>query len=186
MFDNVDEGHPEGEKTVKYYYNREERIANAPEIVKKYYRGDMKPVRGIKIFFTGSNKYILFALIFFVGVAWIYSGFNKSRNYAKIQGLDFEVVSYSFEDQIYSSVSVKWNPKADGKNKGDRNITAEIFLIDGDKQVVNKDIQSITYTADDAETKYMRVRHTDFDIIRCDVILTVNDEEKEISTVVKR
>ena len=74
----------------------------------------------------------------------------------------------------------------DGKNKGDRNITAEIFLIDGDKQVVNKDIQSITYTADDAETKYMRVRHTDFDIIRCDVILTVNDEEKEISTVVKR
>lgn len=146
----------------------------------------MKPVRGIKIFFTGSNKYILFALIFFVGVAWIYSGFNRSRNYAKIQGLDFEVVSYSFEDQIYSSVSVKWNPKADEKNKGDRNITAEIFLIDGDKQVVNKDIQSITYTADDAETKYMRVRHTDFDIIRCDVILTVNDEEKEISTVVKR
>ena len=49
MFDNVDEGHPEGEKTVKYYYNREERIANAPEIVKKYYRTNNEKARKIVV-----------------------------------------------------------------------------------------------------------------------------------------
>jgi len=186
MFENVDEGHPDGEKPVKYYYNREERIANAPEIVQKYYRGEMSPVKGFKVLFTGSNKYIFIALVFFVGVAWIYSGFNKSRNYAKIEGVDCEVVSYSFEDQVYSSVSFKWNPRTEDKAKGDRDIVAEFFLVDGDKQVVNKDTKVITLTKDDIDPKYVRVKNTDFDLIRCDVIVTVNGTEKELSTSVKR
>lgn len=186
MFEHVDEGHVDGEKPVTYYYNREERLSRAPENVKKYYRGEMNPVKGFKALVAGPNKFILFALVFFVGVTWVYTGFNKSRNYAKIEGLDCEVVSYSFEDTIYSSVSVKWNPKTEDKNKGDCAVKAEIFLIDGDNQIVNKEVQTITYNAQDVETKYIRVRHTDFDIIRCDVILTVNNTEKEISTAVKR
>lgn len=186
MFEHVDEGYVDGEKPVTYYYNRDERLARAPENVRKYYRGEMAPVKGFKALVNGPNKYILFALVFFVGVTWVYSGFNKSRNYMKIEGLDCEVVSYSFEDQVYSSVSVKWNPKTEKKAKGNRDVKAEIFLIDGDKQVVNKEVQSLTYTESDNETKYMRVRNTDFDIMRCDVIITVNGIEKEISTAVKR
>lgn len=186
MFEHVDEGHVDGEKPVTYYYNREERLARAPENVKKYYRGEMNPVKGFRVLVAGPNKYILFALIFFVGVTWVYSGFNRSRNYMKVEGLDCEVMSYSYEDQIYSSISIKWNPKTEPKNKGDRVVKAEIFHIDADKQVVNKEVKTVTYTAEDNETKYIRVKNTDFDIIRCDVILTVNDTETELSTAVKR
>lgn len=186
MFEDVEEGYTEGEKPVKFYYNREERIAKAPEIVKKYYRGEMYPVKGFKALFTGSNKYILISLVLFVGAIWVYSGFNRTRNYTKIQGIDCEVVSYSYEDQVYSSVSYKWNPRTDAGNKGDRVIKTEIFLVDGDKQVVNKDVQTITYSANAIEPVYVRVKHTDYDIIRCDVIVTVGNIERELSTVVKR
>jgi len=57
MFENVEEGYPDKEKPVKFYYNREERIAKAPEIVKKYYRGEMKPVRGIRVLYRVKQVY---------------------------------------------------------------------------------------------------------------------------------
>ena len=67
MFEDVEEFVPddEADKKLKYYYNREERIAKAPQLVKDYYAGKMKPVRGFRIFFTKQNRYIFFALIFF-------------------------------------------------------------------------------------------------------------------------
>ena len=46
LFKNVEEMRPDGEQPLHFYYNREERIARAPEIVKAYYRGEMKNVRG--------------------------------------------------------------------------------------------------------------------------------------------
>ncbi len=54
MFEDVDEFVPDNEadKKLVFRYNREERIARAPQIVKDYYDGKMKPVRGIRIFFT--------------------------------------------------------------------------------------------------------------------------------------
>ena len=53
MFEDTQESSPddESEKELKFYYNREKRIADAPQIVQDYYNGKMKPVRGVKIFF---------------------------------------------------------------------------------------------------------------------------------------
>ena len=47
MFEDVEEGYLDGEKESKfhYFYNREERIANAPQNVKDYYDGNMKSKR---------------------------------------------------------------------------------------------------------------------------------------------
>ena len=45
IFPKVEEGRPEGEQPLHYFYNREERIAHAPQNVKDYYAGKMQPVR---------------------------------------------------------------------------------------------------------------------------------------------
>ena len=60
MFENTQELTPDddSEKQFKFYYNREKRIANAPQIVQDYYNGKMKPVRGIKIFFQKQKNRI--------------------------------------------------------------------------------------------------------------------------------
>ena len=81
MFEDVEEIVPddEADKKLKFYYNREERIARAPKLVQDYYNGNLKPVRGFRIFLTKQNRYIFFALIFFVGATWIYNGLNKTR-----------------------------------------------------------------------------------------------------------
>ena len=72
-FESVDKE----DRPLKFYYNREERIKKASPQVQEYYRGGMRPVKGFRVLFTGGNKYIFFALIFFVAATWIYTGLNK-------------------------------------------------------------------------------------------------------------
>ena len=183
MFEDVTEIEPDdpNEKPLHFFYNREERIAKAPENVKAYYRGEMKPVRGFKVFFLPQNRWIFFALVFFVGAIWVYTGFNKTRAYANVKGINFELSAFSYEEKIYTSILVKRSKKS--KDTNPVNIRAEFFVIDPNNNVGDKQTQSLVYAEGE---DYIRVKFTDFDIIRVDVILTVDGEEKELSAEVKR
>jgi len=185
MFEGVDEGHiQESEKNTSelhYFYNREERLANAPQNVKDYYEGRNKPVRGIRIFFTKQNRYIFIALIVFCAAAFIYNGLNNTRSYAKINELDCEVSAFSYEDQIYTSLTLKRNVKS--KKVNPQKVTAQFFLVDADNQIVAKDTQSMIYSEGE---QYLRLKNSDFEIVRVDVIINVDNEENEISCKVKR
>jgi len=183
MFEDVTEIEPDdpNEKPLHFFYNREERIAKAPENVKAYYRGEMKPVRGIKVFFLPQNRWIFFALVFFVGATWVYSGFNKTRAYANLKGINFELTAFSYEEEIYTSILVKRSKKS--KDSNPVNINAEFFVIDPNNNVGDKQTHSLVYAEGE---EYIRTKFTDFDIIRVDVILSVDGEEKELSAEVKR
>lgn len=182
-FDDVEEiksDNPE-EQAFHYYYNREERIAKAPRNVQEYYNGGMRPVRGIKVLFNKQNRFILLSLVLFVGAAWVYSGFNSTRAYGNLRGINFELTSFSYEEEVYVSLKMKRSKKSTDMSPA--NVTAEIFVIDPNNQVGDK--QTLSYIYADGE-EYLRTKFTDYDIIRVDVILTVGDEEKELSAEVKR
>lgn len=183
MFDDVEELKPAdpNEQSLHFYYNREERIAKAPAQVQEYHNGGMRPVRGIKVFFLRQNRWILFALILFVGSTWVYSGFNKTRAYAGIDDLNFELSAFSYEEQVFTSVQIKRNKKS--KETKPVNVQAEFFLIDPNNQVSEKQLQSFVYAEGE---EYIRAKFTDFDIIRVDVIINANGQEKELSAQVKR
>lgn len=195
----------ESERPVKFYYNREERVAKASEQVKEYYRGGMRPVKGIKVLFTGNNKFILFALIFFVGASWIYSGLNGTRKYASLAGIEMELSAFAYEEEIYASLSMK-NEKTSKKRgfsnlipkklfqksdnfenskteKIEKLVEAEFFFIEVNNQLQEK--KSFVQIFDGTENS-IRTKTADYDIIRVDVIVNVGDEEKELSCEVKR
>lgn len=182
-FDDVEEIKPDKKEDsgFHYYYNREERLKNAPQIVQDYYNGGMRPVRGFKIFFTKQNRFIFFALIFFVGAAWIYTGLNKTRAYAQLQGINFELTTFEYEEEIFVSIKMKRSKKSQDTNP--HKVDAQIFVIEPNNQVGDKQFLSEVYAEGE---QYIRTKFTDYDIIRVDVILTVGDEEKEISSTVKR
>ena len=183
MFEDVEEIVPDNEadKNLKFYYNREERISKAPKLVQDYYNGNMKPVRGFRIFFTKQNRYIFFALIFFVGAAWIYTGLNKTRAGTTLQGVNFELTAFSYEEEVYVSLQMKRSKKA--KNNSPISVNAEFFAIDPNNQVSDKRSGQLIY---DEGEKYIRTKFTDYDIIRIDVILNADDTEKELSAEVTR
>ena len=183
MFEDVEEIIPDSQadKPLKFYYNREERIAKAPKLVQDYYEGKMKPVRGFRIFLTKQNRYIFFALIFFVGATWIYTGLNKTRAGTTLAGINFELSAFSYEEEVYVSLQMKRSKKA--KSKAPVSVEAEFFAIDPNRQVGDKRKGQLVYEEGE---KYIRTKFTDYDIIRVDVILNADGHEKELSAEVKR
>ena len=183
MFEDVEEIIPDNEadKTLKFYYNREERIARAPKLVQDYYNGDLKPVRGFRIFLTKQNRYIFFALIFFVGAAWIYTGLNKTRAGTTLAGINFELTAFSYEEEVYVSLQMKRSSRS--RESGPVNVKAEFFAIDPNNQVGDKRNGQLVYEEGE---QYIRTKFTDYDIIRIDVILDAGGHEKELSAEVVR
>ncbi len=183
MFEDKDEIIPDdpADKPLKFYYNREERIAKAPKIVQDYYNGGMRPVRGFRIFFTKQNRYIFFALIFFVGATWIYTALNKTRAGTTLAGINFELTAFSYEEEVYVSLQMKRSSRS--KEVAPVPVDVEFFAIDPNNQVGDKRTGQLVY---DEGEKYIRTKFTDYDIIRVDIILNAGGAEKELSAEVKR
>ena len=183
MFEDIEEIVPdnEEEKPLKFYYNREERIAKAPKLVQDYYNGNLKPVRGFRIFFTKQNRYIFFALIFFVGATWIYTGLNKTRAGTTLNGINFELSAFSYEEEVFVSLRMKRSSRS--RDLAPVNVQAEFFAIDPNRQVGDKRDGQLIYEAGE---QYIRTKFTDYDIIRVDVILNAGGTEKELSAEVVR
>jgi len=183
MFEDVKEIEPDdnNEKPLKFFYNREERISKAPQIVKDYYNGGLRPVRGFRIFFTKQNRYIFFALIFFVGAIWVYSGLNKTRAGTTIADINCELTAFSYEEEVFVSIRMKRSSRS--KETAPVNVTAEIFAIDPNRQVGDKRQGQLVYEEGE---QFIRTKFTDYDIIRVDVILNAGGYEKELSAEVTR
>lgn len=182
MFEDVDEGHLDGEEPVVFRYNREERIKKAPKIVQEYYAGGLRPVRGFKALVANkSNRFVLLALVFFVAATWLYTGLNNTRSYGKINDISLELQGFSYEDSVFSSLKI-FNKNASEKSNPVK-VDAEFFLINNDHQIVEKESLSLVYRDGD---QYLRTKHTDYDIIRVDVIVTIDGKEKELFANIKK
>ena len=92
MFEDVDEGHVDNDNTLHFHYNREERLKKAPQNVRDYYEGKIKPVKGFKVLFNKQNKFIFMSLILFVGFFYLHNGINKTKNAAKYKKNDFDFI----------------------------------------------------------------------------------------------
>ncbi len=181
MFEDVDEGHAEGEEKLVFRYNREERLKNAPQIVRDAYDGKMNPVRGFKVLWVNkSNRYILLSLILFIGFVWVFTAVSGTHKYAKIDNIAFEITSFSFQEEVY--VTIKVNDKKATEKSPPVKVETEVFFINNDNQIIEKKELSLVYR-DGEQTLATKAR--DYDIIRVDAIINANSKEKEVSTAVK-
>lgn len=181
IFPDAKEGHQEGDQPVHYYYNREERIAHAPQNVKDYYAGKMNPVRGFRVLFQKQNRYILLALVIFVAFTWMYTGFNKTRNYAKIDNIAIEMQTFSYDGEVYTNIKVK--PVKNSTQKKPVKVEGQVYFVNIDNQPVEMQEVSLIYSG---EEQYLRTKFSDYDIIRVDAIVTVGEVSKELSSSVSR
>ncbi len=182
MFENVDEGHADGEEKLVFRYNREERLKSAPQIFRDYYDGKMQPVRGFKVLWVNkSNRYILLSLVLFIGFVWVYTAINNTRSTGKINNTLFTQTSFAFQEEIYVNIKVQ-NKKADEKSPPVK-VEAELFFINNDNQVIEKKELSLIYSNGE---KSLTTKVTDYDIIRVDTIITAEGKEKELSSAIKR
>ncbi len=182
-FNNVNETEPDGEEQLVFYYNREERIKNSPQIVKDYYDGKItafKPGLFKALTATKGNRITLFVLVVCFAVVLFTGIFNK-RNEGNVAGVPVALSAFSFEEKVY--VSLKFDEAK--KNSAGQNIPykAEIIFQDADKQPVSTETFTVNYQGKEC---FIRTTCNDYDIFYVGAVVTHDDIVQELYAAVEK
>ncbi|MBQ0052106.1 MAG: hypothetical protein KBT11_08600 [Treponema sp.] len=187
-FRNIDEGHAEGEEPLVFHYNREDRIKNAPDLVKQYYSGELNRKRGLfrVLVSTKGNRFMLFALVVCFIIIGFVEFFGPSSNVDTVSGISSKLTAFSYEDTIYVSLKLEKAGKKYLEAHKDEN-GVEVFALvqayDADNQLLFEDKVNGKYEGKDL---FLRTSFTDYDIFSIKAQLAAGGEVKNLSCSVEK
>ncbi len=160
----------DSEENLVFYYNREERLKNAPQNVKDYYSGKMKtaPKGLFKALVATKELRYVFATLCLVFAIVLVAGLTMKNT--------FELNAFSFEDSVYVTLKVI-------KTKPGENAQIDFTAYDSQGAEVNK--KTITEEINNSECIF-RTTFTDYDIIRIKAEAKCGEKEKVIFAAVKQ
>ena len=163
------------EAELNFHYNREDRLKDAPTVVKKYYAGELPTApKGLfkALVHTKSSRFTFMALILVLAlvVALIFFGPKANQNY--LGNTEFSLSAFYFEEKIY--VSIKTQTK---NNQTEIQIPLELSIsaLDKENQIANQEKIETVITENE---EFIRTIFTDYDIISISVEV-LNTESKE-------
>lgn len=182
-FSKIEEGYPEGEKPLHFYYNREERIKNAPKNVQDYYNGKgfVFSRNVFKVMFSNRfNRMMFIFLLLFCAFAY-FMNYQQSRNSARIGGTYASVTAFSYSEEIYATLKFEKLSEKERKSYSGAGVNCILKAVDSTGTVVQEENFSELY---DGEELFIRTRFRDYDIIRVAAEVTMGEESKSFSSVV--
>lgn len=183
MFEDVNEVQSEDEeKGFHYYYNREERLKNAPQIVKDYYAGKMTPTRGFfkVLVSTRANKFLFFTLVVLTAFTLIYGKVTGASSKGEISGIKYELSSFAYDEEVFSSVKISAGPE---QIKNPVKVQVVFYFSDADKQTTSsyEDELLLVNTED-----FIRLKLQDYEYVRCFAVVKAGPESIQLECPVKR
>ncbi len=187
-FGKINEGHADGEEPLHFYYNREERLKNAPKIVQDFYAGKVNQFtrNPFKILLKNPlNRTMVIFLLLFCGFAYFMS-YQANKNKSRIGETYGSLTAFSYTEEVYVTF------KAEGiseKNKKSGEfipvpVTAVFDAVDSSGTVVQRTEVSDSYSGQEL---FLRTQFKDYDIINVVAEVTLGQEKKSFSTnIVKR
>ena len=168
------EGYAEGEKPVVFYYNRERRIANAPQSVRDYYDGKNRPATGLfKVLVATPAKRVMFFSIIALCVIIIFLNYSLGEeSTGTIGGVPVSLSAFAFEDAVY--ISLRFDDNA--KLKDERLFLADILIFNADNQLFETRQFSQNYSGNEV---FVRTKIPDYDILRIEAVVTMQSQQAD-------
>lgn len=189
MFEDVKEVKtPEEESQFHYYYSREKRLENAPQLVKDNYAGKMKPPSAFKALFGNrANRFVIISLVAVLAFTWLSNGISRNKNKGSVNNLNAELQAFEFEDQIYVSLKLNESKKAKqsaAPKQAKQVHTYFVFFANYEEtEMVWSEEASLEYISGE---QYLRTKTQGCDIMMVNALVDVDGETKKLSTKVKR
>lgn len=186
-FRNIEEGRADGEEKPVFHYSREERIKNAPEIVRKYYSGELNQKRGIfrVLVATRANRMIFFCLAVAIIVTGFMGFFGPSKNSALVSGVPAKLTAFSVEDTVYVSLKLD-EPARKSREKYDGTAAKVLSVFDAydadSQKLFSKEISEIY----EGREMFLRTTFRDYDIFNIDADVEIGGETKRLSCQVEK
>ena len=163
------------EAELNFHYNREDRLKDAPTVVKKYYAGELPTApKGLfkALVHTKSSRFTFMALILVLALVVALIFFGPKANQNSIGNTEFNLSAFSFEEKVF--VSIKTETKI---NQTEIQIPLEISIsaLDKESQILNQEKIETVITENE---EFIRTIFTDYDIISVEVEV-LNTESKE-------
>ena len=190
---------PQGE-SLHFFYNREERLKHAPQIVRDYYEGKSgRPVKGLfrVLVATRTNRFMLVSVVLFAAFVWFYSAFSERKS-ADFLGAPAALSAFSYEDSVYASLKFgERKTKSTGSIRKFRaqnksaakelpaNFPAAVVFsaIDNTGSVIDTQEVIGVYEGQDL---FLRTRFSDYDIIKVKAVLSSGAEQKDFFVTVEK
>lgn len=186
-FKNIEETYSEDEQKreagLNFYYNREERLKNAPQIVRDYYDGKMNPTKGLfrVLVSTKQNKFLLLSIFIFAAFIWIFNFFSN-RQTKQFLGTYLELQAFSYEDDVYASLKFDEIP-VKNRNGLTAPVQAVFYAYDNSGLVSDKAEVGDFFSGNEL---FLRTKFKDYDIIKVICEVSSASESRELTAYVKR
>ena len=166
------------EAELNFHYKREDRLKDAPTVVKKYYAGELPTApKGLfkALVHTKSSRFTFMALILVLALVVALIFFGPKANQNSIGNTEFSLSAFSFEEKVF--VSIKTQSKV---NQTEIEIPLELTIsaLDMEKQVVNQEKIETVITENE---EFIRTIFTDYDIISIGVEVLNTETQEKIS-----
>ena len=163
------------EAELNFHYKREDRLKDAPTVVKKYYAGELPTApKGLfkALVHTKSSRFTFMALILVLALVVALIFFGPKANQNSLGNTEFSLSAFSFEEKIY--VSIKTQTK---NNQTEIQIPLELSIsaLDKENQIANQEKIETVITENE---EFIRTIFTDYDIISISAEV-LNTESKE-------
>ena len=174
---------PAATASLHFYYNREERLKNAPQSVRDYYEGKMNPEKGLfrVLVSNRSNKFLLISIVLLAAFIWMFNFLSKNVS-DRIFGTECSLEAFSFDDTVYASLKFD-EVKKSGEVAYSLPFTVVFTAFDNSGLVSDKKEIQEFFTGNEL---FVRTKFSDYDIIKVTALVQSEFESKEISAFIQR
>lgn len=170
-----------------FHYNREDRIKNAPKMVRDYYNGDYKmPPKGIfkMLVYTKSSRIMLFVLIACLLLVLFVGILSPNADEGLYGDVPMKASAFSFQDTVYAQLTLK-APKQDIEKYTGQQIKVDVTFnfYDVDETLTESIKKSEFYEGNELS---IGTTSSDYDILRVETVIAIQNEQSVLKATVKR